>query len=405
MSVASWGPKKFTASSKKIYTFDGFTNSAGLNLESQENEGGKAFTAIRGINTEKLGFSLMLNRAYVNIESEIKSWKSLMAAKKPYPLFIGKKRFGTLTWLLASVDVNEVRIGPHGVMISAVIELGFEEINKLKPPTKNTVADSTGSGSAAATRTTVNSSGATSAGESKTTTITETAAKKGAADAIKAVIKKNTYLESQAGSYKTAQNKLRELAAWTVTIKSGTWANVKATLTSTLTKMIAQYLLVAPVMIPDLQDLRDKIKAGYAPSGSTNSLGPNISDLLTLARQQLGKRYILGAKGPNTFDCSGFVYWCLKSIGVNLSYMTAATWARAKDYTKVTTMNALQAGDIVCFEGSAPGKGHVGIYLGNGTMIDASSSEGKVRISSQLRSSSYWVSHFICGRRWFPLWN
>jgi len=403
MSIAFWGSKKFDASSKKVYTFDGFTNSAALNLESQENEGGKAFTAIRGIETEKLGFALKLHRDYVNVYTEIKSWKALMTAKKAYPLYIGKKKYGTLPWLLASVDVSEVKIGPYGAMISATVELGFEELYKLKPPSQNTTSSSSGSGSASSTRTTTNSSGSSSASGSKTTTSTDAAAKKAAANNIKATIKANSYLESMAASYKTVLNKLRELASWVISSKAGAWSQAKATLVSTLTKMISQYLLVAPVMIPDLQDLRDGIKSGYGGSGSSASWGPNVPDLIALAKEQLGKPYVLGAKGPNKFDCSGFVYWCLKNIGVSLSYMTAATWAGATAYTKVSSMNDLKSGDICCFSGSAPGKGHVGIYLGNGTMIDASSSDGKVRISSPLKSSSYWRSHFICGRRWYPL--
>ena len=42
-----------------------------------------------------------------------------------------------------------------------------------------------------------------------------------------------------------------------------------------------------------------------------------------------------------------------------------------------------------------------GIYMGNGKMIDASSSRGKVRTTSNIQSSSYWTSHFICGFRIF----
>ena len=55
----------------------------------------------------------------------------------------------------------------------------------------------------------------------------------------------------------------------------------------------------------------------------------------------------------------------------------------------------VERGDVVCFDG------HVGIYMGNGKMIDASSSRGKVRTTSNIQSSSYWTSHFICGFRIF----
>jgi cell wall-associated NlpC family hydrolase len=59
-------------------------------------------------------------------------------------------------------------------------------------------------------------------------------------------------------------------------------------------------------------------------------------------------------------------------------------------------MSDLKAGDVISF------KGHVGIYLGGGKMIDASSSQGQVRItSSNIQSSSYWTRNFVCGFRIF----
>ena len=101
-------------------------------------------------------------------------------------------------------------------------------------------------------------------------------------------------------------------------------------------------------------------------------------------------------KGPNTFDCSGFVYWCLNQAGVTQGYMTSASWQKTTKYQRISDMNKLEAGDIVSF------KGHVGIYLGGGKMIDASSSEGKVRITgSAIQNSSYWKRNFVAGFRVF----
>lgn len=124
------------------------------------------------------------------------------------------------------------------------------------------------------------------------------------------------------------------------------------------------------------------------------SSGKGVSAMLTFAKKHLGKRYVRGGKGPNVFDCSGFVYWCLKNSGVSLGYMTSGGWA-GSSYQRVSSMSDLRAGDIVCF------RGHVGIYLGGNSMIDASSSQGKIRISSGISGSSYWTRNFICGRRVF----
>ncbi len=120
--------------------------------------------------------------------------------------------------------------------------------------------------------------------------------------------------------------------------------------------------------------------------------GDNAAAMIGYARAYLGYPYDRGGKGPTSFDCSGFVYWCLKNNGVSLKYMTSSAWANANLPT-VTSFSKLEAGDIICF------KGHVGIYMGGGQMIDASSSNGKVRIASNISKSSYWSRNFICAKR------
>ena len=92
------------------------------------------------------------------------------------------------------------------------------------------------------------------------------------------------------------------------------------------------------------------------------------------------------------FDCSGFIYYALNHSGVkSLSYMTSRGWARSS-YPTVSKED-LQRGDILCFDG------HVGIYLGNDTMLDASSEEGKIRVTKNIWSKRYWVTHWKFGKR------
>ncbi len=147
--------------------------------------------------------------------------------------------------------------------------------------------------------------------------------------------------------------------------------------------------------------------SGSSSSGSSGSVA-DVSDksgvekIIALAESKIGCTYVRGAKGPNTFDCSGFVYWCLKNSGVSTSYMTSIAWRSTSRFQRMTSMGSLQRGDILVFSGSTDSDGHVGIYLGGGKMIDASSSEGKVRQSSSvLNSGGYWSSHFICAYRVF----
>ncbi len=132
--------------------------------------------------------------------------------------------------------------------------------------------------------------------------------------------------------------------------------------------------------------------ASQPPPGDPDEASADA--LIEFAKTQLGKKYVRGGKGPDVFDCSGFVYYCLNQVGYKIKYMTSAGWAKSS-LPKVSKMSDLQKGDIVCF------KGHVGIYLGGEKMIDASSSQGKIRICSNIYDSSYWTRNFICGRRVF----
>ena len=120
-----------------------------------------------------------------------------------------------------------------------------------------------------------------------------------------------------------------------------------------------------------------------------------ISKLIAAAKSKLGYPYVLGGKGPNVFDCSGFVYWCLNKAGYEIKYMTSSGWGSCTKFKKISKMKDLKAGDIICFQG------HVGISLGNDMMIDASSSDGVIRICKNISSTSYWVSHFRHGCRIF----
>ena len=135
-------------------------------------------------------------------------------------------------------------------------------------------------------------------------------------------------------------------------------------------------------------------------SSSTNTSG--VERMISVAESKLGCKYVTGAKGPNTFDCSGFVYYCMRQAGISCSYQTSIMWRSCSKYSRITSMGSLKRGDILVFSGSTASTGHVGIYLGNGKMIDASSSAGVVRQSSTvLKSGGYWTQHFLMAYRVF----
>lgn len=130
----------------------------------------------------------------------------------------------------------------------------------------------------------------------------------------------------------------------------------------------------------------------------TGDYGTGVEGLIAAAESRLGCPYVRGAKGPGSFDCSGFVYWCLKQAGVKQSYMTSVRWRTCSKYTRITDMGDLKRGDILVFSGSSASTGHVGIYMGGGKMIDAGSSAGCVVIRSSVYTN-YWKGHFLMAYR------
>lgn len=83
--------------------------------------------------------------------------------------------------------------------------------------------------------------------------------------------------------------------------------------------------------------------------------------VVAYARAQLGKRYVRGGDGPNSFDCSGFTKRAYARAGLRLPHSSGAQAARARTIRR----SQARAGDLVV------GPGHVGIYMGGGMMIDA----------------------------------
>ncbi|MBO4562578.1 MAG: peptidoglycan-binding protein [Clostridia bacterium] len=136
-------------------------------------------------------------------------------------------------------------------------------------------------------------------------------------------------------------------------------------------------------------------KPTTSPGTSTQD---RIDRLVRIAKSKLGCPYVRGAKGPNAFDCSGFVYWCLNQAGVQQSYMTSYQWRFTTRYRRITSMNNIQKGDVIVYKMGAY-SGHVAIAAGDGMMVDASSQAGQIVFRTY--QTSYWRSVFYCAYRIF----
>jgi cell wall-associated NlpC family hydrolase len=96
-----------------------------------------------------------------------------------------------------------------------------------------------------------------------------------------------------------------------------------------------------------------------APVGS--SIG---AQALRFALTRLGDPYVWGAAGPSAFDCSGLVMWAYAQVGISLLHFTGDQWNEGEHIPR----SQLQPGDLVFFFQDL---GHVGMYIGNGLMINA----------------------------------
>lgn len=124
------------------------------------------------------------------------------------------------------------------------------------------------------------------------------------------------------------------------------------------------------------------------------------SPLVEEAKLHLNKPYIYATVGPNSFDCSGFTYYCINKIyGIQL-LQSAYDQGYDNTYLKIETIEELEKGDLVYFNTNKSDgdlSDHAGIYIGDNQFIHASSARRKVIISNL--SQGYYNERFSWGRR------
>ena len=131
---------------------------------------------------------------------------------------------------------------------------------------------------------------------------------------------------------------------------------------------------------------------------AASSKKKTYSSVVAAAQDQLGKPYEWSAEGPDSFDCSGLVYYCLKQSGHSVSRQSARSYSQKGSWKLIKSMSDLRAGDLVFFRSdSNKNVNHTGICISNSVMIHASSSKGKVARSNL--HQDYWERNFVCGRR------
>jgi cell wall-associated NlpC family hydrolase len=133
---------------------------------------------------------------------------------------------------------------------------------------------------------------------------------------------------------------------------------------------------------------------GVVEQPSTPSTN-KVQAVIDLAHKQLGKPYVWGAEGPNSFDCSGLIYYVYKNAA---SITLPRTSSDQYSAGVAVSRSNLKAGDLIF--SSTDGTGnitHVAIYVGDGQMIHAPRNGKNVEKVSI--NNSYWNKAYVGARR------
>ena len=119
-------------------------------------------------------------------------------------------------------------------------------------------------------------------------------------------------------------------------------------------------------------------KSSGTKYGNTKKLpkisGKNGDSIVSIAESMLGVKYKFGGCSSKGIDCSGLVKYCYAQVGVNLPHGATQIWKKSG---VSVPRSEIKKGDVICYDyGSYCG--HVAIYVGNGQVIHASSTRGKV---------------------------
>lgn len=179
-----------------------------------------------------------------------------------------------------------------------------------------------------------------------------------------------------------------------VVAENGDWYKVEVNGT---TGYIAKRLLSATqTETTDRSSVVRTNETSQVEVATTEGSSEKGNQVVEMAKTYLGKPYVYGASGPNSFDCSGFTMFIMAKFGVSLSHSATA---QSKVGTPVDKAN-LQPGDLVFFTDyeTGVGIGHCGIYVGGGNFIHASSGTGYCVKISTLTSGSY-LNRYVTARR------
>lgn len=111
------------------------------------------------------------------------------------------------------------------------------------------------------------------------------------------------------------------------------------------------------------------------------------------SKKYVGCPYVLGAVGPDSFDCSGLIYYVAReSVGIQLPRTAKAIYS----YCRIVPDKSREIGDLVFFKTNSTGNiSHVGIYIGNGQFISAISDGENTGVIISSLNQTYWKGKYV----------
>jgi len=143
---------------------------------------------------------------------------------------------------------------------------------------------------------------------------------------------------------------------------------------STRNRRVAFVLATIALLVVPVASEAQETKPFASFSNSAQSLRDSV---VQMARAQLGRRYKLGGQTPEKgFDCSGLVAYVMKALNVTIPRTAKQQAKQGLALNRDTS--SLLPGDLLTFGKPKKGVSHIGIYVGDGRYIHASSVAGKV---------------------------
>ena len=123
-------------------------------------------------------------------------------------------------------------------------------------------------------------------------------------------------------------------------------------------------------------------------------------NFVSMAKQKVGSPYVLGAVGPNTFDCSGLIYFCAREAANKQLPRTAKA---LYSYCRIVKDSDKEVGDLLFFKTTASGNiSHVGIYIGNSQFISAISDGPNTGVIISSLKQDYWKGKYVGAGQFLP---